>query len=120
MPIYSLKGHSLLLQGRSVELATRLIVVRQGGREEVDAPTDKWTSDNSTIGQRALHLQKYHKGWALLPPTGLQKNVAAAKQLRDNLVSLSLMHVLPAWKRCIPKPCEKFGTHSDPIGQAYK
>ena len=76
------------LQDLSAELSIRLIVVRQGGKEEEDSnqPTDSWTSEASTAGQRAIHLSRYHKGWAVVPPTGLQRAVAAASgYLKQNL-----------------------------------
>lgn len=76
------------LQDLSAELSVRLIVVRQGGKEEEDSnePTDSWTSEASTAGQRAIHLSQYHKGWAVVPPTGLQRAVAAASgYLKQNL-----------------------------------
>lgn len=63
-------------------------MVRQGGKEEEDSnePTDSWTAEASTAGQRALHLNRYHKGWAVVPPTGLQRAVAAASgYLKQNL-----------------------------------
>ena len=65
----------------------RLMVVRQTGREEEPhAPTDKWTSQASTAGQRAIHIGRHHKGWAIVPPTGLQRSVAAANlHLKQNL-----------------------------------
>ena len=56
--------------------------MRQSGKEEEDVkgPTDSWTSEASTAGQRAIHLGQYHKGWAVVPPTGLQRSVAAASK----------------------------------------
>ena len=71
-----------------MDLATRLTVVRQAGRGEDDAeePTDKWTAEASTAGQRAIHLAKHHKGWAIVPPTGLQRSAAVAnKHLKQNI-----------------------------------
>lgn len=66
----------------------RLTAVRQSGNEDDEAgePTDSWTSEANTAGQRAIHLSQHHKGWALVPPTGLQRSVAAAnKHLKQKL-----------------------------------
>jgi hypothetical protein len=84
------------LQALGVELSTRLTVVRQTGREEEgEEPTDKWTAEASTAGQRAIHLGKHHKGWAVVPPTGLQRSAAVAnKHLKQNLAVCS----------CLPLP----------------
>jgi len=72
-----------------VDLATRLTVVRQSGRgeEAAEEATDKWTAEASTAGQRAIHLGEHHRGWAVVPPTGLQRSAAVAnKHLKQNIV----------------------------------
>lgn len=75
------------VQDLAAELTARLIVVRQSGREEEShAPTDRWTEEASTAGQRAIHIGWQHKGWAIVPPTGLQRQVAVAStHLKQNL-----------------------------------
>lgn len=82
-----MKALHLSGQDLKAELHTRLTKVRQGGRDEDDnEPTDSWTSKASSAGQRAIHLGRQHKGWAVVPPTGLQRSVAAASaQLKQKL-----------------------------------
>ena len=74
------------LDGKTAKLSTSFMLVRQPGSGDADLPTDQWTSHTDTAGQRAIHLDKLHKGWAVVPPPGLQKSVAVARQLRQNLM----------------------------------
>ena len=85
----------------------RLMVVRQTGRqEELHAPTDKWTSRASTAGQRAIHIGRHHKGWAIVPPTGLQRSVVAASlHLKQNLAVGSRVRTPTVWASLCPAEC---------------
>ena len=84
---YCLHGRELYVQDLKAALNVRATRVRQGGRDEEDAEsTDRWASTPSSAGQRAIHLGRHHKGWAVVPPTGLQRSVAAANtQLKQKL-----------------------------------
>ena len=88
----------MLLQELSSKLNVRLTAVRQSGKEEEEnvQPDDSWTAEASTAGQRAIHLGCHHKGWAVVPPTGLQRSVAAA--------SAHLNQKLAVWPR-LPETC---------------